>query len=102
MPGTSTPESVETIRRRVVVHGRVQGVFFRDSSQTIAQELGVGGWVRNLSDGTVELVAEGRRRDVDSLVEWCRQGPPRAHVSRIDVTAEAPAGEQRFRVRSSR
>lgn len=102
MSGGPPPEPVESVRCRVIVHGRVQGVFFRDSCRSMARHLGVRGWVRNLRDGTVEVVAEGRRADVGALVEWCRQGPPRASVTRVEVIDELPAGELQFRVRSSR
>ncbi len=87
------------VRCRAVVSGRVQGVFYRDSCQRVASGLGVRGWVRNRSDGTVEIVAEGRREAVDALLDWCREGPPRAHVVGITVTDEALAGERGFRVR---
>ena len=65
------------VRARAVVHGRVQGVFYRDSCRTEARRLGVRGWVRNRDDGTVEVVAEGPRDRVDQFLSWCRQGPPR-------------------------
>ena len=87
------------VRRRVVVTGRVQGVFFRDTCQRVASGLGVQGWVRNRGDGAVELVAEGPADRVAQLVDWCREGPPRAHVAGIDVSDEPPAGERGFRVR---
>jgi acylphosphatase len=86
------------IRVRAVVHGRVQGVFYRDSCRTEARRLGVRGWVRNRADGTVEVVAEGPRDRVDQLLTWCRQGPPRADVTGIAVTDEIPAAEREFRI----
>jgi acylphosphatase len=86
------------IRVRAVVHGRVQGVFYRDSCRTEARRLGVRGWVRNRADGTVEVVAEGPRDSVDQLLTWCRQGPPRASVTGVSVTDEAPAAEREFRI----
>jgi acylphosphatase len=82
-----------------VVHGRVQGVFFRDTCERTATGLGVAGWVRNRSDGTVEVVAEGERAAVDRLLAWCREGPPRARVDRLDVHDEPVAAERGFRVR---
>jgi acylphosphatase len=88
-----------TSRCRLTVSGRVQGVFFRDSCRTMAVALGVTGWVRNLPDGSVQVVAEGDRAAVDRLVEWCREGPPRANVTGVVVVDEAPAGEREFRVR---
>jgi acylphosphatase len=86
------------IRVRAVVHGRVQGVFYRDSCRTEARRLGVRGWVRNRADGTVEVVAEGPRDRVDQLLTWCRQGPPRSSVTGVSVTDEAPAAEREFRI----
>jgi acylphosphatase len=91
---------VTVVRCRVVVSGRVQGVFFRDTCERVANGLGVNGWVRNRPDGTVEVVAEGARAGVDDLLAWCRTGPPRARVDRVDVTDEPVVGERGFRVRS--
>lgn len=89
----------ELTRRWVVVHGRVQGVFFRDSVRRRAQSVGVAGWVCNRPDGTVEAVFEGPARAVDALVAFCRRGPARAEVERIDVEEERPVGERGFSVR---
>ena len=86
------------IRRRVVVHGRVQGVFFRDTARRIAQSRGLGGWVRNAPDGTVEAVFEGDGEAVDSMVRWCGQGPRGAVVERVEVTDEEPEGLTDFRI----
>ena len=86
------------VRVRAVVSGRVQGVFYRDSCRAEAQRLGVRGWVRNRSDRTVEVVAEGPRDRVEQLLTWCRQGPPRATVTGITVTDEVPAAERSFRI----
>lgn len=86
------------IRVRVVVSGRVQGVFYRDSCRAQAQRLGVRGWVRNRSDGSVEVVAEGPRERVEQLLTWCRQGPPRAAVTGLAVTDEVVAAERGFRI----
>jgi acylphosphatase len=86
------------IRVRVVVEGRVQGVYYRDSCRREAQRLGVRGWVRNRPDRSVEVVAEGPRARVEELLTWCRQGPPRATVTRIAVSDEIPAGERSFRI----
>ena len=74
-----------TVRRRVIVHGRVQGVFFRDSTRREADGAGVAGWVRNRPDGTVELHAEGPPGAVESLLAFARTGPPSASVERVDV-----------------
>ena len=95
MPATAG----ERIRRRVVVHGRVQGVFFRGSTQEEAQRVGIDGWVRNLPDGAVEAVFEGEAAGVEQLVEFCRRGPSWARVTGVDVIEEAPEGERIFRVR---
>ena len=86
------------VRCRVVVSGRVQGVFFRDSCRAEAQRLGVRGWVRNRPDGSVEVVAEGSRDRVDRLLDWCREGPPRSTVTGIVVTDEVPRAERPFRI----
>jgi acylphosphatase len=83
-------------RIRVVVHGHVQGVFFRDTVRRSARERGVAGSVRNRRDGTVEAVFEGERDDVAALVELCRTGPPAAHVERVEVTEEPPEGLSGF------
>ena len=87
------------IRRRVVVSGDVQGVFFRDTCRRHAQAHDVKGWVRNCPDGTVETVFEGEPRAVEAMIEWVRRGPPTAEVSRVEVTEEEPVGERSFRVR---
>jgi acylphosphatase len=87
------------VRRRVVVHGRVQGVFFRDSCERMARGAGVSGSVRNRNDGAVEAVFEGEPEAVDRMVAWMRQGPRRAYVERVEVVDEEPVGESSFRVR---
>lgn len=81
------------IRASVRIRGRVQGVSFRYFTRQTAQAHGVTGWVRNLPDGDVEGVFEGRESDVRALVDWCRQGPPGARVDAIDVDWEEPTGE---------
>lgn len=86
-------------RRRVVVHGNVQGVFFRDSARGEARSRGVAGWVRNRDDGAVEAVFEGEPDAVEALVEFCRSGPSRADVERVDVEPEEPEGLAGFEVR---
>lgn len=86
------------IRRRVVVHGLVQGVFFRDTLRRQAVARGVSGWARNRADGTVEAVLEGGEADVEALVTTCRKGPRGARVDRVEVTAEAPEGLAGFRI----
>jgi acylphosphatase len=87
------------IRRRVVVSGRVQGVWFRDSCRREAHRQQVAGWVRNREDGSVEAVFEGPPDAVNTLVNWSQHGPPRAEVTGIDVHDETPAGEIGFRIR---
>ena len=86
-------------RRRVVVRGRVQGVFFRDSVRRRAEAAGVAGWVRNTPEGTVEAVFEGESAAVDQLVAFSRTGPSRADVAAVDVTDEEPEGLAGFEVR---
>jgi acylphosphatase len=86
-------------RKRVVVHGSVQGVFFRDSTRKEASSRGVAGWVRNRDDGAVEAVFEGDEDAIQALVEFCRSGPSRADVERIDVEDEEPEGLKGFDVR---
>lgn len=80
-------------RVRVFVEGRVQGVFFRESTRRRAMELGVRGYVRNLSDGRVEALFEGVERAVDEAVAFIRQGPPYARVDAIAVEDEPMHGE---------
>lgn len=89
----------EHIRRRVVVHGFVQGVWFRESCRRQAAGLGVDGWVRNRGDGSVEAVFEGAADAVDRAVSWCRDGPPRAEIIDVDVVDEEPQGLAGFSVR---
>jgi acylphosphatase len=89
----------DRIRRRVVVRGRVQGVFFRGSTQEEAHRAGVDGWVRNLPDGAVEAVFEGEAAGVEQMLEYCRRGPSWARVTDVEVVEEAPEGERGFRVR---
>ncbi len=80
-------------RVHIVVHGRVQGVFYRASTQEKAKQLGLAGWVKNRLDGSVELVAEGDREKTEELAEWCRVGPERAQVSFVDTNWESYTGE---------
>lgn len=87
------------IRRRVVAHGRVQGVFFRDTTRRAAEQRGVAGWARNVPDGTVEAVFEGEPDAVERMVELCRDGPRGAQVERLDVFDEEPEGLTGFAVR---
>jgi acylphosphatase len=87
------------VRRRAVVHGRVQGVFFRDSVRRLAGQRGVAGWARNAPDGTMEAVFEGDHDAVDRLVAFCRDGPRGAQVERVDVAEEEPEGLTDFSIR---
>jgi acylphosphatase len=85
-------------RRHVRAHGRVQGVFFRDSVRREAARRGVAGWARNCADGTVEAVFEGDDDAVEAMVEFCRAGPGHSDVSRLDVAHEEPEGLSDFDV----
>lgn len=87
------------VRRRVVVSGRVQGVFFRETCRQMARAAGVGGWVTNRPDGGVEACFEGEEDAVARLIEWCGHGPDMAAVSSVEVHDEDPRGETRFVVR---
>ena len=87
----------QVTRRRVVVRGRVQGVFFRDSAQQEAEREGVAGWIRNRDDGAVEAVFEGDPEAVERLVEWCRSGPSSADVEDVEASEEEPEGLSGFR-----
>ncbi len=89
----------EPIARRVVVHGRVQGVFFRDSTREEARRRGVAGWVTNRPDGAVEARFEGPEDAVLALVEWCRSGPRHADVDGVEAGAVEPEGLEGFRIR---
>jgi acylphosphatase len=84
------------VRRRVVVHGLVQGVWFRESARRRAEELGVAGWVRNRPDGAVEAELEGPTDDVAVLVDWFRHGPSDARVERVELGDVAPVGAAGF------
>jgi acylphosphatase len=81
------------VRRRVRVSGRVQGVFFRESTRRRAADLGVAGWVRNLPDGRVEAVFEGEAVAVEQAIAFACQGPPRARVTHAEISDEPPEGE---------
>jgi acylphosphatase len=89
----------DRVARRVLVHGRVQGVFFRDSTRRAAESRGVAGWVRNRDDGTVEAWFEGNEDAVEALIRWARDGPSRAEVASVDVEDMSPEGLDGFDVR---
>jgi acylphosphatase len=87
------------MRRRAIIHGRVQGVFFRDTTRREAASRGVSGWVRNRPDGTVEAVFEGDPAAVEAMLAFCREGPRGAQVDRVEVLDEKPEGLSGFEVR---
>lgn len=95
----ATPEAARSVRAvRVVVHGQVQGVFFRDSCARQARAEGVAGNIRNRADGTVEARFEGPAEAVDRLVAWCRTGPAHAEVTDVEVSEDSPTGLEGFRI----
>jgi acylphosphatase len=87
------------IRKRVIVFGDVQGVYFRDTCRRLATAEGVGGWVRNLPDRTVEAAFEGSADAVDKLLAWARHGPSGAFVDQVAVYDERPEGAVTFEIR---
>ena len=87
------------VRRRLVIHGRVQGVFFRDTLRTLAERHNVAGWARNTPEGTVEAVLEGDEDAVARLTAFARTGPEGARVDRVDERAEEPEGLSGFSIR---
>jgi acylphosphatase len=87
-------------RIRLIVKGRVQGVYFRASTVQQARHLGLTGWVMNRRDGSVEVVAQGRSESIEELIAWCRQGPPGARVDELDLQRHGLQGEfTEFRIR---
>lgn len=92
-------EQAKEIAQRVSVRGRVQGVFFRDSVQQRASEAGLRGWIRNCDDGSVEAVVQGPAAAVAELIEYCRHGPPRARVEKVEVGDAAVEPRAGFHVR---
>jgi acylphosphatase len=96
MPGLARSE---VARVRIVVSGRVQGVFFRDACREAARAEGLAGCVRNRGDGAVEVEVEGPQAAIDRVVAWCHEGPPRARVEHVDVTTIPTVGERAFRIR---
>jgi acylphosphatase len=89
----------EIVRRRVIAHGRVQGVFFRDTARREADRRGVAGWARNRPDGAFEAVFEGEPQAVARMVSFCERGPRGAEVDRVETSDEEPEGLSRFQVR---
>ncbi|GEM_PF-62992 len=86
-------DKMDNVRIHLIIKGRVQGVFFRDSTRQVARSLGVTGWVKNRWDGTVEVVSEGPEDKVRELIKWCHKGPPAARVDGVDVKKEEFLGE---------
>jgi acylphosphatase len=82
----------EKICVRAVISGRVQGVFFRMETRKAARRIGVFGWVKNKADGTVEALFEGDKERVDSMLEWCREGPPLSEVEKVSLNWEEFTG----------
>jgi acylphosphatase len=91
--------AAQLVRVRVVVHGMVQGVFYRDTCRRSATSLGVAGWVRNRRDGTVEAAFEGTDARVEAMLDWCRAGPPLARVLKVESWRERPEGHTSFEIR---
>jgi acylphosphatase len=91
-------EAPDDRRVRVVVSGRVQGVFYRADCAGRAGALGLGGFVRNLPDGRVEAAFEGESDAVARMIAWCREGPPLAAVAAVEVHDEPPRGDREFRI----
>jgi len=90
----------EIVRCHLMVHGRVQGVWFRRATQRTARALGVAGWVRNCADGSVEVVLEGTAEGVTAAVAFCHEGPSGARVDQVDARDEAPEGLTSFELRA--
>ena len=87
-------------RIHIFVTGRVQGVFFRQSARVMAIKNNVNGWVSNLDDGRVEIVAEGEKQNIDNLVNWCKTGPANSRVDEFELSEENPTDEfENFEVR---
>jgi len=86
------------ITRQLHIRGTVQGVWYRESMRQEAERLGVTGWVRNRFDGSVEALVQGTPEAVEAIIEWCKRGPERAEVARVEIaeTGEAASGNERF------
>jgi len=80
-------------RARIIVHGIVQGVFFRANTVKAARDLGLKGYAKNMPDGTVEIVAEGPKDKIDELIEFCKKGPEAAEISKVNTKFEKPKNE---------
>lgn len=84
---------MQNTRKHFLISGRVQGVLFRQSARTKAEELGLKGWAKNLLDGKVEIVVEGPKNAIEEFAEWVRQGPPLAKVEHVEAEEEEYTGE---------
>ena len=84
----------------IIVHGRVQGVWFRAGTKEKAGELGISGWVKNAPEGTVEIHAEGLKSKLDNFISWCRKGTPAANVKSLDLTPIPLQNFKSFQIRS--
>jgi acylphosphatase len=84
---------MEAVRAHLIISGLVQGVFYRASARSVANKLGLKGWVKNRYDGKVEAVVEGKRDDVQKFINWCHQGPPGARVTSVEVEWSEAMGE---------
>ena len=94
---------MENLRAQVIIHGFVQGVFFRASTKDEAVRLGVAGWVRNLPDGAVQALFEGEKKKVEEIIGWCHKGPLGARVIKVDIFWETYKGEYKhFDIRYGR
>jgi acylphosphatase len=91
----------EGVARRLVIRGRVQGVWYREAMRQEAEALGVAGWVRNRLDGTVEAHVEGPSEAVEAMVRWARRGPEHAQVTDLEVHEDDPDGLARFEKRAT-
>lgn len=99
-PPADKKKNVEYLRAQVIIHGLVQGVFFRASTRDEATMIGVGGWVRNLPDGTVQALFEGEKKKVEEMIGWCHKGPSGARVNKVDIFWEPYKSEyKRFDIR---
>jgi acylphosphatase len=88
------------VRANIKVIGRVQGVYYRSTTREVAIELGLTGWVRNVPDGSVEIVVEGEKEKIEELIKWCRKGPPLAIVKNLEIKWEEYKNEfKSFEVR---
>jgi acylphosphatase len=97
--GKARVRPMPIVCRHALVSGRVQGVGFRWHARERAEQLGLAGWVRNLPDGRVELVLEGREGAVEAMLVWLERGPPAAHVKNVEVVERAAEGHAVFDVR---